>query len=636
MEMATESKKETHGFQTEVNQLLDLMIHSLYSNKEIFLRELVSNASDAADKLRFAALSDAGLTATDAELKIVVDFDKDAKTLTVKDNGIGMSHDDVIEHLGTIAKSGTKHFMQSLTGDQQQDSQMIGQFGVGFYSCFMVADNVVVDTRKAGADSADAVRWESTGKGEYSVEAIDKAERGTTITLHLKDDAAEFLDTHRLRGIISKYSDHISLPIEMKKQAVPAEEGKEDEVAQEEWEVVNKAQAIWTRAKSEVKDEEYKEFYKTLSYDFQDPMVWTHNKVEGNQQFTNLLYIPTQAPFDLWDRDQKSGLKLYVRRIFIMDNAEVMPSYLRFVKGVIDSNDLPLNVSREILQGNRLVDKIKASSVKKVLQVLAKMAEKDVEQYNKFWDAFGKVIKEGPVEDADNKEKLFELMRFSSTHDDKSEQRVSLKDYVARMKEGQKEIYYLTAESHAAAIGSPHLELFRKKGIEVLLLTDRVDEWLLTGLTEFDGKTLKSVAKGELDLDGVEETEEEKKAHEAQEKDFEAVVKQIKEALGDKVEDVRVTHRLTDSPACVVSEENSMSMHLQRMMAQAGQAMPAQKPVFEVNPEHPLVAQLKDEQDDARFAEWSNLLLEQALLTEGGQLEDPVSFVKRMNKLLQG
>lgn len=636
MEMATESKKETHGFQTEVNQLLDLMIHSLYSNKEIFLRELVSNASDAADKLRFAALSDANLTAQDADLKIVVDFDKDAKTLTVKDNGIGMSRDDVIEHLGTIAKSGTKHFLQSLTGDQQQDSQMIGQFGVGFYSVFMVADSVTVDTRKAGQDASDAVRWESTGKGEYSVENIDKADRGTTITLHLKEDAAEFLDSYRLRAIINKYSDHISLPIEMKKQAAPAEDGKEDEAAKEEWEVVNKAQAIWTRPKSDVKDEEYKEFYKTLSYDFQDPMVWTHNKVEGNQQFTNLLYIPSQAPFDLWDRDQKSGLKLYVRRVFIMDNAEVMPSYLRFVKGVIDSNDLPLNVSREILQGNRLVDKIKASSVKKVLQVLSKMAEKDVEQYNKFWDAFGKVIKEGPVEDQDNKEKLFELMRFATTADDKAEQRVSLKDYVARMKEGQKEIYYLTAESHAAAIGSPHLEFFRKKDIEVLLLSDRVDEWLLTSLTEFDGKQLKSVAKGELDLDGIEETEEEKQAHEAQEKDFEAVVKQIKEALGDKVEDVRITHRLTDSPACVVAEDNAMSMHLQRMMAQAGQAMPAQKPVFEVNPEHPLVSQLKDEQDDARFAQWSNLLLEQALLTEGGQLDDPVSFVKRMNKLLQG
>lgn len=629
MEMSTESKKETHGFQTEVKQLLQLMIHSLYSNKEIFLRELVSNASDASDKLRFEALTNDKLSADD--LKIEVTFDKEAKTFTIKDNGIGMTRDEVIENLGTIAKSGTKHFLEQLTGDQSQDSQMIGQFGVGFYSCFMVADSIVVASRKAGTE--EGVRWESDGSGEYTVENIEKADRGTTITLHMKEEGVEFLDNWRLRNVINKYSDHIALPILMKSMPEMTPEGKE-ETPKEEWETINKATAIWTRAKSDVKDEEYKEFYKTLSYDMQDPMTWSHNKVEGNQQFTTLLYIPGQAPFDLWDRDQKSGMKLYVQRVFIMDNAEFMPSYMRFVKGVIDSNDLPLNVSREILQNNRLVDTIKASSVKKVLDTLKKMADKKPEEYKKFWEQFGQVIKEGPVEDKDNADKIYNLLRFASTQTGTAEQTVSLADYVSRMKEGQNDIYYVTAENYAAAIGSPHLEYFKKKDIEVILLTDRVDEWLLSAMTEFDGKKLKSVAKGELE--GIEDTEEEKAHQEEQEKDFEAVVKQVKEALGEKVSDVKITTRLTDSPSCVVAEDNAMSMHLQRMMAQAGQTMPAQAPVLELNPDHNLVARLKDEQDDARFGELSTLLLEQALLTEGGQLDDPVAFVKRMNALLAG
>ncbi len=634
--------RETHGFQTEVSQLLKLMIHSLYSNREIFLRELISNASDAADKLRFAVLSNSGLSDKDAELKIRIEFDKDAKTLSVIDNGLGMSRDDAIEHLGTIAKSGTKHFLDSLTGDQARDSQMIGQFGVGFYSTFMVADKVIVTSRKAGLAETDAVRWESEGNGEYTVETVEKSDRGTTVTLFLKDDASEFLDDYRLRNIIEKYSDHISLPIEMKKQNLDKldKDNKEEKPSDASplpiYEVINKATAIWTRPKSEITEDEYKEFYKTISHDYQEPLSWTHNKVEGNQQFTNLLYIPKRPPFDLWDRERKSGVKLYVRRVFIMDNADMLPPYLRFVKGVIDSNDLPLNVSREILQNNRLVEKIKSSSIKKVVQLLEKMAENDTEKYEQFWDAFGAVLKEGPVEDHDNAESLYSLMRFSSTHEGLAKQRVSLKDYISRMKAGQKEIYYLTAESHASAMGSPHLEFCRKKGVEVLLLTDRVDEWLLTAMTEFDGKKFKSVSKGELSLEGIEETPEEKEVHKAQEKDFESVVKQIKTALGERVSDVRVTHRLTDSPACVVTENDAMSLHLQRMMAQAGQKMPTPAPVLEINPAHGLIARLKNEQDDAKFKEWSNLFLEQALLTEGGQLDDPIAFVKRMNHLLQG
>ncbi len=633
----TEHKtRETHGFQTEVKQLLKLMIHSLYSSKEIFLRELISNASDAADKLRFLALSNPGLNDKSSELKIRIELDKDAKTLSVIDNGIGMSRDDVIEHLGTIAKSGTKNFLDSLTGDQLKDSQMIGQFGVGFYSVFMIADKVVVTSRKAGLSEMEAVRWESAGEGEYSVETVVKADRGTCITLYLKPEESEFLEISRIKNIVNKYSDHISLPIEMRKEL----ENKEDKESKEiSYEVINKATAIWTRSKADIKDEEYKEFYKSLAYDYQDPLSWTHNKVEGNQQFTNLLFIPQRAPFDLFDRERKSGVKLYVRRVFIMDNADMLPPYLRFVKGIIDSADLPLNVSREILQNNKLVEKIKSSSVKKVLQLLEKMASSEdnleKENYEKFWDAFGQVIKEGPVEDHENSEKLFELMRFASTHDDLITQRVSLKDYISRMKAGQKEIYYLIAESHAAGVGSPHLEFCRKKGIEVLILSDRIDEWLMTALTEFDGKKFKSVSKGELDLEGIEETEEEKEAHKNQEKDFEAVVKQMKDALGAKVSEVRVTHRLTDSPACVVSDTDAMSLHLQRMMAQAGQKMPAQAPVLEINPTHNLIVKLKAEPDDAKFKEWSYLLLDQALLSDGAELEDTVGFIKRMNRLLQ-
>lgn len=644
--MVENKTRQTHGFQTEVKQLLKLMIHSLYSSKEIFLRELISNASDAADKLRFLALSNPSLNDKDTELKIRIELDKEAKTLSIIDNGIGMSRDDVIEHLGTIAKSGTKNFLDSLTGDQLKDSQMIGQFGVGFYSVFMVADKVIVTSRKAGLSEDEAVRWESAGEGEYSVETVVKADRGTCITLYLKPEESEFLEVSRIKNIINKYSDHISLPIEMRKEKdLEDKENKEDK-AESEYEVINKATAIWTRSKSEIKDEEYKEFYKSLAYDYQDPLTWTHNKVEGNQQFTNLLFVPQRAPFDLFDRERKSGIKLYVRRVFIMDNADMLPPYLRFVKGIIDSADLPLNVSREILQNNKLVEKIKSSSVKKVLQLLEKMSnaehstESDVTeaekaQYGKFWDAFGQVIKEGPVEDHENAETLFKLMRFASTHDDLSSQRVSLKDYIGRMKPGQKEIYYLVGESHAAAVGSPHLEFCRKKNIEVLLLTDRIDEWLMTALTEFEGHKFKSVSKGELDLEGIEESPEEKEAHQAQEKDFEAVVKQMKEALGAKVSEVRVTHRLTDSPACVVSDIDAMSLHLQRMMAQAGQKMPAAAPVLEINPTHNLIIKLKAEPDDAKFKDWSYLLLDQALLSDGAELEDTVGFIKRMNKLLQ-
>ena len=638
--------KEKHGFQTEVNQLLKLMIHSLYSNQEIFLRELISNASDALDKLRFQVVSNANLAHENtADLKIRIEINKENNTVSIIDNGVGMSRDDAIEHLGTIAKSGTKQFLEALTGDQARDSQMIGQFGVGFYSSFMVADKVVVTSRKAGLSEFEAVRWESEGNGEYTVETVEKAERGTTVTLYLKKEAEEFLDHYRIKNIIQKYSDHIALPIEMEKQVFGEEKKEEADKASEtnkkpvEYEVVNKATALWTRPKSEITPEEYKEFYKAISYDYSEPLTWTHNKVEGNQQFVNLLYIPKRAPFDLWDRERKSGLKLYVRRVFIMDNADMLPPYLRFVKGVIDSNDLPLNVSREILQNNKLVEKIKSSSVKKVLQLLEKMANseeaKDKEQYEQFWDTFGAVLKEGPVEDYDNAKTLYGLMRFASTHDNSVKQKVSLKDYIARMKPGQKEIYYLTAESHAAAVGSPHLEFCRKKNIEVLLLSDRVDEWLLSSMTEFEDKKFKSVAKGKLDLEGLEETAEEKETHQAQEKDFESVVKQMKEALGARVSDVRVTHRLTDSPACVVTENDAMSLHLQRMMAQAGQKMPTQAPVLEINPEHALMVRLKNEPDDLKFKEWSNFFLEQALLTEGGQLEDPIAFVKRMNKLLE-
>ncbi|MDH5591373.1 MAG: molecular chaperone HtpG [Gammaproteobacteria bacterium] len=632
--MGVDAHKETLGFQTEVSQLLDLMIHSLYSNKEIFMRELISNASDASDKLRFEALSDDALYEDDAELKIRVAFDKDAKTITITDNGIGMNRQEVIENIGTIARSGTKKFFDSLTGDQTKDSQLIGQFGVGFYSAFIVADKVTLKTRRAGLGAEHGVQWESTGKGEFTIETIDKPERGTEITLHLRDDQDEFLNSWRLRNVITKYSDHINLPIVMAKDPVPNEEGEIDESVVLEDETVNKATALWTLSKNEISDEDYKEFYKQVAHDFQDPLTWSHNKVEGKTEYTSLLYIPSKAPFDLWDRDRMHGLKLYVKRVFIMEDAEqLMPRYLRFIRGVIDTNDLPLNVSREILQGSKTIDSIRTASVKKVLSELAKMAKNEPEQYATFWKEFGQVIKEGPGEDFANKETLAKLLRFSTTESGSEEQTVSLEEYVGRMKDKQDKIYYITAETFAAAKNSPHLEVFRKKGIEVLLLADRVDEWLTNSLTEFDGKQLQSVAKGDLDL-GELEDEAEKKAHEEVDKNFEDLVERVKTTLGDKVKDVRITHRLTDSPACLVADANDMSANLERMLKAAGQQVGGSKPIFELNPEHPMVARLKDESDDTRFEDWSSILFDQALLAEGGQLEDPASYVKRLNELL--
>lgn len=630
--MVVEAHKETLGFQTEVKQLLHLMIHSLYSNKEIFLRELISNASDAADKLRFEGLSDDALFEGDSDFKIHVGFDKEARTITISDNGIGMSRQEVIEHIGTIAKSGTAKFFESLTGDQAKDAHLIGQFGVGFYSSFIVADKVTLTTRRAGLGDEHGVRWESAGEGEYSLETVEKAIHGTEIVLHLRENEDEFLDGMRLRNIISKYSDHITLPIMMEKEHFGGED--EEKPAETELEAVNSASALWARAKSEITDDEYNEFYKHVAHDFEDPLARTHNRVEGNFEYTSLLYIPARAPFDLWDRERRHGIKLYVRRVFIMDDADqLMPNYLRFVRGVIDSSDLPLNVSREILQHNKAIDTIRAGSVKKVLGLFESLAKSEPEKYVTFWKEFGRVIKEGPGEDFANKERIAKLLRFSSTHTDSEEQNVSLEDYVGRMKEGQKEIYYVTAESFAAAKNSPHLEIFRNKGIEVLLLSDRVDEWLVSSLTEFDDKPLKSVAQGELDLGGMED-EEEKAAQEETGKAFAEIVERIKTALADNVSDVRVTHRLTSSPACLVTGENDMSANLERILKSAGQNMPGSKPVFEINPEHPLVQKLKDEADEGRFAELSKVLFDQAMLAEGGQLDDPATFVRRMNELL--
>ncbi len=632
--MGIDAHKETLGFQTEVSQLLDLMIHSLYSNKEIFMRELISNAADASDKLRFEALSDDALYENDAELKIRVEFDKDAKTITITDNGIGMNRQEVIENIGTIANSGTKKFFDKMTGDQAKDSQLIGQFGVGFYSAFIVADKVTLKTRRAGLTSEHGVEWTSEGKGEFTIETIDKPTRGTEITLHLREDQDEFLNSWRLRNCITKYSDHINLPIVMKKDPVPNEEGKIDESVVLEEETVNKATALWTLSKSEITDEQYQEFYKQIAHDYQDPLMWSHNKVEGKTEYTSLLYIPSKAPFDLWDRDRMHGLKLYVKRVFIMEDADqLMPRYLRFIRGVIDTNDLPLNVSREILQGSKTIDSIRTASVKKVLSELAKMAKNDAEKYAQFWKEFGQVIKEGPGEDYANKDALAKLIRFASTESGTADQTVSLEDYVGRMKEKQEKIYYITAESFAAAKNSPHLEVFKKKGIEVLLLTDRVDEWLTNSLTEFDGKQLQSVAKGDLDL-GELEDEQEKQAKEETDKNFQDLVERVKTSLGDRVKDVRITHRLTDSPACLVADAHDMSANLERMLKAAGQEVGGSKPIFELNPEHPMVVRLKDEQDDARFEDWSSILFDQALLAEGGQLEDPASYVKRLNALL--
>ena len=632
--MGVDAHKETLGFQTEVTQLLDLMIHSLYSNKEIFMRELISNAADASDKLRFEALSDDALYEDDAELKIRVAFDKDANTVTITDNGIGMNREEVIENIGTIARSGTRKFFDSLTGDQTKDSQLIGQFGVGFYSSFIVADKVTLKTRRAGLTSEHGVEWQSEGKGDFTIETIDMPARGTEITLHLREDQDEFLNSWRLRNIISKYSDHINLPIMMAKEPVPNEEGEIDESVVLEDETVNKATALWTLSKNEISDDEYKEFYKQIAHDFQDPMSWSHNKVEGKTEYTSLLYIPSKAPFDLWDRDSSHGLKLYVKRVFIMEDADqLMPRYLRFIRGVIDTNDLPLNVSREILQGSKTIDSIRTASVKKVLSELKKMANNDSEKYAEFWKEFGQVIKEGPGEDFTNKDALAKLMRFSTTETGIEEQTVSLEDYVDRMQDKQDKIFYITAESFAAAKNSPHLEVFRKKGIEVLLLADRVDEWLTNSLTEFDGKQLQSVAKGDLDL-GELEDEKEKEAQQETDKNFEDLVERVKTTLGDKVKDVRITHRLTDSPACLVADSNDMSANLERMLKAAGQEVGSSKPIFELNPEHPMVARLKDESDDTQFEDWSSILFDQALLAEGGQLEDPASYVKRLNELL--
>jgi molecular chaperone HtpG len=640
--MTVEAKKETLGFETEVKHLLHLMIHSLYSNKEIFLRELISNGSDAADKLRFEALSNDSLYEGDSELKIRLEYDKDKRTITVIDNGIGMTRAEVQEHIGTIAKSGTKQFFQALTGDQAKDSELIGQFGVGFYSAFIVADKVTLITRKAGADKSDGVRWESAGEGDYTLESVEKAQRGTEIVLHLKEAESDFLDGYRIRSIVRKFSDHISLPIMMDKEVMPSmgdEEGEEEKPAEIVEETVNSASALWTKARHEISDEAYNEFYKHVGHDYQDPLTHVHSKVEGTNEYTLLLYVPARAPFDLWDRDAKHGVKLYIRKVFITDDAEqLMPRYLRFIRGIIDANSLPLNVSREILQQSKQISTIKSGAVKKVLGMLEDMAKTEPEKYEKFWSEFGAVIKEGPIEDHGNKERVAKLLRFASTDADTDKQEVSLESYVSRMKEGQDKIYYITAESFSAAKNSPHLEIFRKKGIEVLLLSDRIDEWLVSNLDEFDGKHLQSVAKGELDS-GILDSEEDKVAQEEVSKDFEAVLKQIKDVLADKVSEVRLSHRLTESPACLVADVYGMSLNMERIMKDAGQGLGmgmGRKPIFELNATHPLVVKMKEEQDDSRFADLTHILFDQAILSEGGQLDDPAAFVHKLNGLLQG
>ena len=623
--MTTETGKETLEFQTEVRQLLQLMIHSLYSNKEIFLRELISNASDACDKLRFEALSNDALYEGDSDLKIRISFDKDARTVTVSDNGIGMSREEVMDNIGTIAKSGTRQFFESLTGDQSRDVELIGQFGVGFYSSFIVADKVTLTTRRADAAADEAVQWVSDGEGSYTLESVSRDSRGTDVVLHLREGEDEFLEPYRLRSIVNRYSEHISLPIQMASQ----EEGKEDE-----FETVNSASALWKMPKKDISDDEYKEFYKHVAHDFGEPMAWSHNQVEGTQSYTSLLYIPAHAPFDLWDRDRRHGIKLYVRRVFIMDDAEnLMPQYLRFVRGLVDSDDLPLNVSREILQKNKFIDSIRAASVKKVLGLLETMARDEPEKYSEFWAQYGRVMKEGPAEDYSNRERIAKLLRFASTHNDTDAQKVSLEDYVGRMQDGQEKIYYITADSFAAAKNSPHLEVFRKKNIEVLLLHDRVDEWMVSHFTEFDGKQLVSVAKGDLDLGKLQDKDEEAAAKKIED-EYKDLVKRVQDALGEDVKEVRVSHRLTDSPSCLVLDTHEMPIHLQQVMKQAGHELPVSKPILEINPEHVLVARLNQVQDEARFGDWSRLLLEQAMLSEGAQLEDPVAFVKRMNSLL--
>jgi molecular chaperone HtpG len=630
--MSETPTKETLGFQAEVKQLLHLMVHSLYGNKEIFLRELVSNASDAGDKLRFEAMSDPALFEADPEPKIRVSYDADARTITVSDNGIGMSRQEVVEHIGTIAKSGTREFFAQLTSDRAKDAHLIGQFGVGFYSSFIVADRVTLITRRAGLTADHGVRWESSGEGDYTVETVGKETRGTDVTLHLRPEEDELLSGMRLREILRKYSDHITLPILMKKEQWDSNAKKQIQTAEDEQ--INQASALWARPKSEISEEQYHEFYKHVGHDFEAPLAYTHAKVEGRQEFTQLFFIPQRAPFDLWDREHRRGIKLYVRRVFIMDDAEqLLPPYLRFVRGVVDSNDLPLNVSREILQQSRDVQTIRNASVKRVLSLIEDLAKDDAEKFKTFWKEFGRVLKEGAADDAANRERIAKLLRFASTKSDTDEQNVSLTDYAGRMKEGQDAIYYITADSFSAARNSPHLEIFRKLGVEVLLMSDRVDEWVVSLLTEFDGKPLQSVAKGGLDLSKLG-GEAEQQAHEKNAGEHKGLVERIQNVLKDRASAVRVTSRLTDSPSCLVSDEHGMSAHLERMLKAAGQNVPGSKPILEINPQHPIVQRLKDESDERRFSDWSHILFDQAQLAEGGQLDDPASFVKRLNEVM--
>ncbi len=629
--MTVEAHKETLSFKAEVSQVLNLVIRSLYSNKEIFLRELISNASDAAEKLRFEGLTDEALYENDPDLRIRVTVDQEQGTVTISDNGIGMSRQEVTETIGSIASSGTRKFFESMSGDQTRDSELIGQFGVGFYSAFIVADKVTLLTRRAGLGEEHGVRWVSSGEGDYTIENIDKPGRGTDVILHLREDEKEFLESYRLRNIISKFSDHITIPVEMEKAFYGQEEEKPEAP---EFERVNKGTALWMRNRSEISDEEYHEFYKHVSHDFEEPLAFVHNRVEGSNEYTSLLFVPKRAPFDLWDRDQKHGVKLFVRRVFIMDEAEkLMPRYLRFVKGVVDADDLPLNVSREILQHNRKIDTIRQANVKRVLGALEKLAEEDKEKYQTFWDQFGKVLKEGPAEDYANKERIAGLLRFASTHNEKDEQTVSLADYVGRMQGGQEKIFYITADSPAAARYSPHLEVLKKKGVEVLLLSDRVDEWLVTSLLEFDGKSLVSVAKGALDLGDLENKEEKESSEQAAET-HKDLLKRMQEALGESVKEVRVSHRLTDSPACLVVEEHDMSANLARVLKSIGQDAPQTPPIMEVNLTHPLLQRLEQESDEERFGDLAKVLFDQAQLAEGGQLDDPAAFVRRLNSLM--
>ena len=629
--MAEATTKETLGFQTEVSQLLKLMIHSLYSNKEIFLRELISNGSDACDKLRFEALTDPGLFESDTDLRIRISVDRDARTITVSDNGIGMSRQEVVDNIGTIAKSGTREFLNKLTGDSVKDAHLIGQFGVGFYSSFIVADKVTLITRRAGVGAEHAVKWESAGEGDYTIETVTREGRGTDVTLHLREGEDDLLEAMRLRSIVRRYSDHITLPILMNKEEWDSQENKY--VSRDEDEQVNQASALWARPKTEISDEQYQEFYKHVAHDFEAPLVWTHSKVEGRSEYTQLLFIPGRAPFDLWDREHRHGVKLYVRRVFIMDDAEqLLPAYLRFVRGVVDSNDLPLNVSREILQESKDVEAIRKGCVNRVLGLIDDLAENQPEKFATFWKEFGRVLKEGVGEDWNNRERIARLLRFATTHGDSADQNVSLADYVSRMKEGQDKIYYLTADTHAAARSSPHLEIFRAKGIEVLLLSDRVDEWVVSNLPEFDGKQLVSVAKGALDLGKL--GDEEKQAQEKDAGEHKQLIERIGNTLGDKVKEVRVSARLTDSPACLVADEHAMSMNLERMLKAAGQKVPVSAPILEINTRHPIVVRMGNEQNDGRFADWSSILFDQATLADGGTLEDPSSFVKRLNGLI--